>query len=79
MDAQQLAAVSLEGSGADGLTLGDVAEVVEDHQPLIGEAVFNEDGPGLILVVEKAPGRSTAEVAEDVGDAVELLRPVYRL
>ncbi len=75
VDAQQLAAVSLEGSGADGLTLGDVAEVVEDHQPLIGEAVFNEDGPGLILVVEKAPGRSTAEVAEDVGDALELLAP----
>ncbi len=74
VDAKQLAAVSLEGSGAKGLTLGDVASVVEDHQPLIGEAVFN-DGPGLLLVVEKAPGRSTTAVTEDVGDALELLAP----
>ncbi len=74
VDAKQLAAVALEGSGAKGLTLGDVATVVEDHQPLIGEAVFN-DGPGLLLVVEKAPGRSTAAVTEDVGDALELLAP----
>lgn len=74
VDAKQLAAIALEGSGTKGLTLGDVADVVEDHQPLIGEAVFN-DGPGLLLVVEKAPGRSTAAVTEDVGDALELLAP----
>ena len=74
VDAKQLAAVALDGSGAKGLTLGDVATVVEDHQPLIGEAVFT-DGPGLLLVVEKAPGTSTAAVTEDVGDALELLAP----
>ena len=34
-------------ASADGkpLRLGDVADVVEDHQPLIGDAVIN-DGPG---------------------------------
>ena len=74
VNAKQLAAVALEGVGAEGLTLGDVANVVEDHQPLIGEAVFTQ-GPGLLLVVEKAPGQSTAAVTENVGDALELLAP----
>ena len=72
---EQLAAVALQGDGKlTGLTLGDVAKVVEDHQPLIGDAVFG-DQPGLLLVVEKYPGQSTAVVAERVGDALELLEP----
>ena len=37
-------------------SLGDVANVVEDHQPLIGDALTN-DGPSLLLVVEKLPER----------------------
>ena len=42
------------------LRLGDVADVVEDHQPLIGDAVA--DGhPGLFLVIEKFPGANTLE------------------
>ena len=41
--------------GTDGkLRLGDVAEVVEDHQPLIGDAVV-DDGPGLLLVGREVP------------------------
>ena len=43
------------------LRLGDVATVVEDHQPLIGDAVVG-DGDGLLLVVEKFPGANTLEV-----------------
>ncbi len=74
VNAEQLAGVALEGAAGSGLTLGDVATVVEDHQPLIGEAVFNDE-PGLLLVVEKAPGQSTAAVTENVGDALELLAP----
>ncbi len=42
--------------GAPTLRLGDVANVVEDHQPLIGDAITS--GPGLILVVEN-PRRRT--------------------
>ena len=38
--------------------------VVEDHQPLIGDAVFT-DGPGLLLVVEKLPEANTLEVTDD--------------
>ena len=39
--------------------------VVEDHQPLIGDAVIN-DGPGLMLIVEKLPWGNTLEVTEGV-------------
>jgi Cu/Ag efflux pump CusA len=56
------------------LQLGDVARVVEDHQPLIGDAIVN-GGNGLVLVVEKAPGASTIEVTRGVEAALDALRP----
>jgi Cu/Ag efflux pump CusA len=68
----EVAKVPVEG--ADNLTLGDVAQVKVDHQPLIGDAVVN-GGPGLIMVVEKFPGANTAEVTKGVQDALEALRP----
>ena len=67
-----LAKVSL--IGRQGLLLGDVATVVEDHQPLIGDALLT-DGPGLILVVEKFPGASTLEVTRGVEEALETMQP----
>lgn len=72
--AEELAQVSLEGAEDRGLRLGDVAHVVEDHQPLIGDAVFS-DRPGLLLVVEKLPGSDTVEVTREVEEALEELRP----
>ena len=58
------------------LKLGDVADVVEDHQPLIGDAVVQggERGNGLMLVVEKLPGASTLDVTRRVDAAVAELR-----
>jgi len=53
--AEGLAQVPVEDST---LRLGDVANVVEDHQPLIGDAITN-DGPSILLVVEKFPGANT--------------------
>src|SRR5438309_3716440 len=44
-----LAQVPLEDG--NGTKLGDVASVVQDHQPLIGDAV----GPTMMLVIDKAP------------------------
>lgn len=70
--AEDLAKVSVVGSR--GLLLGDVAEVVEDHQPLIGDAIL-EDGPGLLLVIEKFPGANTLEVTREVVGALETMRP----
>ena len=45
-------------SDGSPLTLGDLGKVVWDHQPLIGDAVIN-DGPGLLLIVEKFPWGNT--------------------
>ena len=72
-DPAELAKVPVEDT--DGrLTLGDVADVKVDHQPLIGDAVVG-GGPGLFLVVEKFPGVSSTEVTEDIEEALETLRP----
>ena len=70
--AEDLGRVSVVGS--DGLVLSDVATVVEDHQPLIGDAVIN-DGPGILLVVEKFPGANTLQVTKGIEDALTALQP----
>ncbi|MCZ7573226.1 MAG: efflux RND transporter permease subunit [Ardenticatenaceae bacterium] len=56
--------------------LGDVANVVEDHQPLIGDAIINES-PNLLLVIEKLPGVNTLEVTRGVEAALDVLRPGF--
>ncbi len=56
------------------LRLGDVAKVVEDHQPLIGEAILKR-GPGLLLVIEKFPGANIKEVTRRVEEALVAMRP----
>jgi CzcA family heavy metal efflux pump len=69
-----LAKVRIEKTGARKLRLGDVAEVVEDHQPLIGDALLR-DGQGLLLVVEKFPDANTLEVTRAVERTIDALRP----
>ncbi len=74
-DLQKVALERAPGSEAPTrLTLGDVARVTEDHQPLIGDAVV-DDGPGLVMVIEKLPSANTVEVTEGVEDALETLAP----
>jgi CzcA family heavy metal efflux pump len=51
-----------------------VANVVEDTWPLIGDAVVN-DGPGLMLVVEKYPWANTLQATHGVEEALAELRP----
>jgi CzcA family heavy metal efflux pump len=69
-----LARVSLGGAPGTPATLGDVASVTEDHQPLIGDAL-NKDGTQLLLVVEKFPGASTLAVTRAVEQAMQTLAP----
>ena len=71
---QQLAAVPVEGTPAGSLRLGDVATVVEDHQPLIGDALL-DGAHGLYLVIDKTPGANTLEVSKGVEDAMAELAP----
>jgi Cu/Ag efflux pump CusA len=79
---EDLASVTLEGPdrkpviGKDGkpVLLGDVVTVVEDHQPLIGDAVAGE-GQGLMLVVEKFPEANTLDVTRGIQDTLDQLSP----
>ena len=56
------------------IALGDVAKVVEGHQPLIGDALLR-DGPGLILVVDRFPGFNTQDVTRALEAALRELKP----
>ena len=69
-----LAKVPLEGTDGKNLRIGDVANVKWDSQPLIGDAVIN-DGPGLMLVVQKFPNANTLEVTRGVEEAIDDMRP----
>ncbi|HEU4513269.1 MAG TPA: efflux RND transporter permease subunit [Nocardioidaceae bacterium] len=80
--AGELAQVPLEGPGGtvvqgdDGpLALGDVTEVVEGHQPLIGDTACGGGADCLLLVVEKFPDANTGQVADDVDSALAALGP----
>jgi len=70
--AEDLAKVPIED--ASSKRLGDVVRVVEDHQPLIGDAIV-KDAPALMLVVEKFPWANTREVTREVEKALAALRP----
>ncbi len=66
-----LAQVNVEGTK---LRLGDVTNVVEDHQPLQGDDVLNS-GPGLLLVIEKFPGANTLDVTRGVEAKLNEMQP----
>lgn len=69
---KELAQVAVDG--APSKRLGDVATVVEDHQPLIGDAIV-KDAPALTLVIEKFPWANTVDVTRQVEEALDALRP----
>jgi CzcA family heavy metal efflux pump len=56
------------------LTLADVAHLQWGTWPLAGDAVIN-DGPGLMLVVQKLPWANTLEVTRRVEAAIDEMRP----
>jgi Cu/Ag efflux pump CusA len=68
-----LAKVSVEDSNPP-MVLGEIAQVKEDHQPLIGDAVVGQDA-GLMLVVEKFPGTSAVDVTQAVEAALKDMQP----
>ena len=56
------------------LRLRDVADVVENFAAPIGDAVI-DDGPGLLLIVEKQPWGNTLDVTRNVEKALEAMKP----
>ena len=75
--ADELAKVPLESSagGPTSKTLGQVAQVVENHQPLIGDAICPGGEACQLLVVEKFPGADTVQATKDVEAALDAMRP----
>src|SRR5215472_12709617 len=71
---RQLSAVPVEGERNGKLRLGDVSNVIVDHQPLIGDAVGN-GAPSLLLVIEKFPGTNTLQVTRDIDAAMASMAP----
>jgi CzcA family heavy metal efflux pump len=69
-----LAKVTFQTAAGANIRLGDVAEVVEGHPPLIGDGVV-KGGPGLLLVIEKFPWANTPDVTAGVEAALAALRP----
>ncbi|MEJ2554624.1 MAG: efflux RND transporter permease subunit [Anaerolineae bacterium] len=56
------------------LLISDVGDVVWDTWPLFGDAVINE-GPGLMMIVEKLPWANTLDVTRGVEEAIDEMRP----
>lgn len=56
------------------IRLGDVATVSEGHAAPIGDAIIN-DGPGILLIVEKQQGANTLDVTKGVEAALAELKP----
>jgi Cu/Ag efflux pump CusA len=69
-DPAQLAEVPVEGARPHALRLGDITTVVENHQPLIGDAVAPRSG-SLLLAVDKFPGANTLEVTRGIEAALQ--------
>jgi multidrug efflux pump subunit AcrB len=69
---KNLATVPLSG-GPAGRPLGSVSNVVQGHQPLIGDAVVG-GGPGLILAVQKLPSASALAVTKGIERELGALR-----
>lgn len=61
-------------AGGAPLRISDVATVTEGHAAPIGNAIIN-DGPGLLLIVEKQQGGNTLDVTRGVEAALAELAP----
>ncbi len=71
---EMLANVPVAVRNGKTILLKDLAEIVVDHQPMVGDAIIN-DGPGLLLIVEKFPWGNTLQVTKGVEEAIDALRP----
>jgi CzcA family heavy metal efflux pump len=72
--AADLGKVVIERRDGKRLSVSDVATLKEEHQPLGGDAVVN-NGPGLLLVVQKYPGANTLQLTKGLEDAMDAMRP----
>jgi CzcA family heavy metal efflux pump len=71
---ETLAQVPVARRDGKQLVLGDVARLAWGPQGMVGDAVIN-DGPGLMLIIEKYPWGNTLEVTQAVEAALDSLKP----
>ena len=71
---ETLARVPLSTVDGKALLLSDVAELIYSPQGMIGDSVIN-DGPGLMLIIEKFPWGNTLAVTRGVEKALESMKP----
>jgi CzcA family heavy metal efflux pump len=71
---EALARTVVEFRDGTPIRLGDVAEVRIGHPAPIGDAVIN-DGPGILLIVEKQPWGNTLDVTHGVEKVLAELKP----
>ena len=64
IDPEDIMAIPITSKSGEALTLGD-ADIVWGEAPPIGDSVIN-DGPGMMLIVEKYPWANTLEVTRGV-------------
>ena len=74
-ESEQLADVTVQRTNGPPVRLGDLADVREDHQPLVGDATSGGGEQGLMLVVERFPDANTAQVSRDVEAALDAMAP----
>ncbi len=73
-DPEDLGRTVVAFQGNAPVRLGDVATVQFGSPPAIGDAIIN-DGPGLLLIVEKQPDANTLDVTRRVEAALAELAP----
>ena len=72
--APDLESIVIVARNGAALRVGDVATVVEGFPAPIGDAVIN-NGPGLMLIVEKQLGANTLSVTREVERTLDEMRP----
>ncbi len=77
VDVEDLARTVVAFRAGAAIRLGDVTDVQIGSPPPIGDAVIN-DGPGLLLIVEKQPEGNTLDVTHRVEAVLESLRPALK-
>ncbi len=71
---ENMADVMISRKDGKHLRMGDVATVKEDHQPMVGDGIIN-DQVGLLLIVEKYPWANTLDVTNGVEKALDKMKP----
>ena len=76
-EAEDLARITISTKNGLPVRLGELADVSEGFGAPIGDAIIN-DGPGLLLIVEKQPQANTLEVTRNVEEMLDAMRPAMK-